>query len=108
MTDDLDAVRAIDHAMAMVKMKSFRCPRINQINHVGELVIMIACNQQNVAIPAKPLDQVCGFARRCTIMDKIAKNNQTQRIICAEQFFEALFNCLHSPKRKKVPGCALA
>ena len=56
MTDDLDAVRAIDHAMAMVKMKSFRCPRINQINHVAELMIMVACNQQNVAIAAKSLD----------------------------------------------------
>ncbi len=108
MTDNLDAVLAIDHAMAMVKMKSFRCPRINQINHVAEIVIMIARNQQNVAIAAKSLDQVCGFARRGAIMDKIAKNNQTRRIICAKQFFEALFNGLHSPKRKKVPGCALA
>lgn len=107
MTDDLDAVRAIDRAMAMMKMKSFRYPRINQINHVAEFVIMVARNQQNVAIAAKSVDQVRGFACRDAIVDKIAKNNQTRRIVFAQQFVEAVLDRLHAPKRKKVPGRAL-
>ena len=41
-------------------------------------------------------------------MDEITDHNQTRGIVVAQQFFEALFDCLHSPKRKKVPSGALA
>ena len=45
---------------------------------------------------------------RGAIMDEITDHNQTRGIVVAQQLFEALFDCLHSPKRKKVPGGALA
>ena len=41
-------------------------------------------------------------------MDEITDHNQTRGIVVAQQFFEALFDYLHSPKRKKVPSGALA
>jgi len=53
-------------------------------------------------------DQARDFARRGAIVDEIAEDNQTRRIVVAQQFFEAILDRLHSPKRKKIPSGALA
>ena len=41
-------------------------------------------------------------------MDEITDHNQMRRIVVAQQFFESLFDYLHSPKRKKIPSGSLA
>ena len=45
--------------------------------------------------------------RRGAIVDEIAEDNQTGGIVVAQQFFEAILDRLHSPKRKKIPSSAL-
>ena len=97
MTDDLHAVRTIERTMTMMKMKSLRLPRIHQSNNGTEFVIMVACDQENVAISADLLDQSPGFVHRGAIMDEITDHNQMRRIVVAQQFFESLFDYLHSP-----------
>ena len=42
MTDDLDAARAIDRAVAMMKVKLFCLPRFRQIHVVAQLAIVVA------------------------------------------------------------------
>ena len=108
MTDDLHAVRTIERTMTMMKMKSLRLPRIHQSNNGTEFVVMVACDQEHVAISAELLDQAPGFVDRGAIMDEITDHNQMRRIVVAQQFFESLFDCLHSPKRKKIPSGSLA
>lgn len=56
MPDDLNAIGRSSCTMTVVKMKMLRVPRIEELDHVVEITIMIAGDQNQLAKSAQLFD----------------------------------------------------
>ena len=69
--------------MTVVKMKMVRLPCIDQLNPAGEMPIVIAANQDQLARAAELFDQPLGRFLRRAVVHEISQNNEPIRPIVA-------------------------
>ena len=84
MPDDLQAITFIRYAIAMMKMETLRLPRVGEIDNAGQTAIMVARNNDNRALLAKPLDQLGGLVSGGAIVHEIAQDNQAAWTVIAQ------------------------
>lgn len=69
---------------------------------------MVAGDQNHFGNCAQPRRQRIKVTDRSSIVNQIAKQNQMQRVVMLEQFFQTRLDVLHAPERKQIATRAVA
>ena len=108
MSNDLDSLRLIHGTMAMMKMEAFDFPRLHHFNVTAQLPIVIARDNDRLAVRRQILQEARRFRGCCLIVDEIAQDNQMARLIFIDQLQQPRRDRRHSPHRHETADCALA
>ena len=92
----------------MMKVETFRFPRIDECNCPGELAVVITRNDNHLAKISGALNQSLCFACGGAVVHQIPQNDQSLRPIIFEEREQTGAARLHSPERKKITRGALA
>ena len=109
MPDDLDAPILLSFAIAVMEFESIRGEGIAQVRPKAfDLSVVIAGEENYVALFSQTRDQGEEFARAVFIMNEIAQQNEGRRMVIVKQLAQSGFDRFHSPKRDETPSQALA
>jgi len=108
MADDLDSMRLIHGAMAMMKMEPFCVPRFHHFDVTTQLPIVISGDNDRLAVRRQIFQKARRFRGSSLIMHEIAQDNQMLRFIFLDQLQQTLRDRRHSPHRHETAGGALA
>ena len=108
MSDDLDSLRLIDGAMAMMKMEALAFPRFHHRNVTAQLPIVISRDNDRLAVRSQILQKLGRFPRRGFVVNKVAENDQPARFVFMDQSHQTLGNRRHPPHGHETAGGALA
>ncbi|MEY2526481.1 MAG: hypothetical protein QOE73_1252 [Verrucomicrobiota bacterium] len=92
----------------MMKVKTFRFPRIDELNCRGDLAVVITRDDDYLAKISRALNQSLCFACGGAVVHQIPQNDQSFRPIIFEEREQPRTARLHSPERKKITRGALA
>ena len=107
MADDLDLVRPSRRTLAMMKIKALGLPRLNHFNVSAQLAIVIARDDNRFAMRCQISQKLRGFQSRGLLVNKVAQNDQTPRLVFINQLHQALGDRSHPPHRHETTSHAL-
>lgn len=108
MADDLNATGRIRCAMPVMKIKLIRFNRVEHFDFSAQVPIVISGNYDDLASFRETAKQLGRFAPCRLIVNQIAQNDETARLILTNEFAEPFRNRRHPPQRHQGAGSALA
>ena len=106
-SDNLDALRRFRRAMAMVKMETLTLPRMSHRYRPGQCTIVIARQNDRLALSSQAREQLPRRRSRGAVMDQIAQDQKPARPIVGQQVQQPLLDRVHPPQREEATGRTL-
>ena len=109
MPDDLDRVRHLRRAVAVMKMESVRSPGILQRPRGRKLPVVISRQNDQLAQCRQSLKQITRrLGRRGAIVNNVADDDEVARSIVRDQLPQPVFDRGHPPHRQEASRRSLA
>lgn len=108
MADDLDPIRDLSRAVAVMQIKAFGLPRLAQLDRADELAVMIPGQTDQIGDSGEFCQEPLCFRGCGTIVHEITDDHEVLRLIVAQQGEQPFADRTHSPHRRQATGSALA